>query len=104
MTRVELVRDGIYVDTNVSGGVLGVRGTTNCWIKRSRTNRKDWPWKYEARMGIAILGVQFAGVQPDNPFDPEFRDNYVKGVGMTQAVAIRKMKEELKTIGETIWV
>ena len=57
----------IIYDTGWVGGVLGVRGSTNIWIKKTPTKRTDWPHKYEARMGIAILGVAHPG--SDNPFD-----------------------------------
>jgi len=44
-------------------------------------------------MGIAILGVAHPG--SDNPFDDCFKDNYIRGIGMTKKIAIEKMKKRL---------
>lgn len=78
----------------------GVRGTTSIWVRKSPTGRTDWPFKYEARMGVAVLGSYHKSLWTENPFDPNFRDNYAKGVGMTEEVALRKMKQEVE---ELLW-
>lgn len=37
------------------------------------------------------------------PFDPNFHDNYVKGFGDTKDKAIVALKEDLKSIQDSLW-
>ena len=82
--------------------ILGVSGTTECFVKKINSN------EYEARMGIALLGStnmneeQFKECNYD-PFHPNFRDNYVVGISNTEEQAIEKMKEDLDKTSEMLW-
>lgn len=71
-------------------------------VKRlNDTNRKDFPIKYIARCGIALFG--HSNNETENPFDENFHDNYVEGKGYTKEIAINKMKENYKEIGNSLW-
>lgn len=87
----------IYVCSNI-----GVSGTTPCFVKQTDDG------KYEVRMGFSLMGStnmtddEFTACG-HNPFHPNFRDNYVSGVGWTEDSAVEKMKEDLNNISGALW-
>ncbi len=99
---MEWSADGLYAAFECSH--IGVSGTTPIFVKRIPVNRDDFPFKYEARMGIAIMGgVNDPDCYKKNPFDENWCDNFVKGVGYTLEVALRKLKESVQGISEGLW-
>lgn len=81
---------------------IGVAGTTKCHINQMQDG------KYEARMGIAIMGStnmndrQFQEAEY-NPFHEKFRDNYANGIGDTEELAITAMKDYMRSIANSLW-
>jgi hypothetical protein len=76
---------------------IGVAGTTEIVFKKINNQ-----WK--ARMGIAVLGgVNFEEMIGANPFQKEYHDNYVEGVGETKEEAIENMKKEIENIQKGLW-
>jgi len=80
---------------------VGIAATTKIFIKATPTGREDWPYKYEARVGVAIFGQSHN--QTDNPFDENFRDNYVSGKGMTEEKCMEELHKELANLSESLW-
>lgn len=81
---------------------IGVSGTTDVHVRKSDTE------KYEARVGIALLGstnMDAEGFKKcnSNPFHELFNDNYAFGIGKTEAEAIEKMRLDMNDISESIW-
>lgn len=80
---------------------LGVSGTTRVFVK------EIGPMKYEARVGIAIMGItnrKDDGLALANPFDEDFRDNYAKGEGATKELAIEALRQDIKKTSEDLWL
>jgi hypothetical protein len=80
---------------------IGVSGTTDCFIKKTNTN------EYEARIGIAIMGTTNMNeamfkIAENNPFNPNFFDNYAVGIGATKEEAIENMKKSIKDIANSL--
>jgi len=83
---------------------IGVSGITPVVVRCSPTGREDWPMKYEARMGFCIFGRPNCEESiGKNPFDEDYHDNYVRGIGMTEKIALRKLKEELRDLTDMLW-
>jgi len=83
---------------------IGVAGTTPIFVKQTPTGREDWPFKYEVRMGIAICGgVNDEECYDKNPFEDDWRDNFVRGKGMTLEVALKKLEESLNSISRGLF-
>jgi len=80
---------------------IGVAGTTEVFVKKTPSTCQDFLYKYEVRMGVAIMGS--SDHQTDNPFDEDFHDNYAEGKGYTLEVALRKLKESIKFIQDSLW-
>ncbi len=80
---------------------IGVSGTTNVHVKH-------WPNKFEARCGIAIMGLchmdsdLYTGNRTD-PFSSEFYDNYASGEGKTKEEAIEALKRDMENIANAMW-
>lgn len=78
---------------------VGVAGTTDVAVKFDGQ-------EYEARVGIAILGsTQLSDEELERltPFDDEFYDNYASGVGATQDEAVEAMRQDMRSIADSIW-
>jgi hypothetical protein len=73
-------------------------------VKRTPTTRSDFPYKYELRVGIAIMGTV---CDPDcfnkSPFDDNWRDNFVSAKGYTLDAAMRVFERELHSLAESLW-
>lgn len=76
---------------------MGVSGTTDVHVRETAEG-------YEARVGIALLGMVNNPGGPDNPFHPEFNDNYASGVGATEEEAINAMKRDMQSISDSLWL
>jgi hypothetical protein len=80
---------------------IGVAGTTRVFVK------EIGPMKFEARVGIAIMGSTNRnddGLALANPFDEDFHDNYAKGEGATRELALEALKLDMKKIADDIWL
>jgi hypothetical protein len=78
---------------------IGVSGTTKCHVKQNGH-------KFEARIGIALLGFTnrpYKELEKSNPFDENFNDNYVAGVGFSKDEAIEAMKMEMDKMAMSLW-
>lgn len=81
---------------------IGVSGTTKCHVIQAKNG------EYEARIGIAIMGStnmndkQFKEAEY-NPFHDKFRDNYAYGIGETEELAITAMKNNMRSIANSLW-
>lgn len=79
---------------------IGISGTTRVFVKEIS------PMKYEARVGIAIMGYtnrKSAELAAASPFDEDFNDNYAKGEGPTREKAIEALKDDMKKTADTLW-
>lgn len=86
----------VFVDSNI-----GVSGTTEVHVKKTEEG-------YEARMGVALLGTCNMSDEDFkacgyNPFHEDFHDNYVKGLGATQELALEAMKQDLRKMSDSLW-
>lgn len=87
--------------TYISCCTPGVAGTTPVKIKKTEEG-------YEARCGIALFGStnmseeQFKACDYD-PFHNEFRDNYCRGIGVTEQEAVNALEKDWKDMHESIW-
>ena len=83
---------------------IGVSGTTSIFIRRTPSSLKDYEYKYEARMGVAILGqANDPDCHKKSPFDEDWWDNHVGGIGYTLEVALRKLKESILGLQDSLW-
>lgn len=74
---------------------VGVAFITDIYIKEVPTGNKEWPIKYIARVGIAIMGdIIFKESEGGNPFDENFYDNYIEAKAMIKERAIEKIHEK----------
>ena len=79
---------------------IGISGVTEPFTVVYR----DGSW--EARVWISIFG--FVNPQhpdfplPENPFHPDFYDNYASGVGATEEDALEAMSEDMKSMSRTL--
>ena len=80
---------------------IGVSGTTPVAVQM----RDDG--LFEARVGIALLGYTNMTKEAlelcNNPFDPNFHDNYAVGIGRTEGQAIEKLKQDMKETADSLW-
>lgn len=79
---------------------VGVDGTTRVAVQRRPEGT------YEARVGIALLGVTnvpIASLRDANPFDPDFPDNYARGEGATETAALEALKRSLRETANMLW-
>ena len=87
----------IKIDSNmVSCTLIGLSFSTRPFIKKiGRT-------KYEARVGIAILGS--CNCMPDDsPFDLEFNGNYCQGIGTTPMAATFFLFKDIVKMANSLW-
>lgn len=59
--------------------------------------------KFEVRMGIAMIGYYNRERRYDNPFHPNFDDNYVKGEGNTELEAVESLVKEVCSTADSLW-
>lgn len=81
---------------------IGVAGTTDVHVKALPDGR------FEARCGIALMGcmnMDEAGFKACNsdPFHDLFYDNYASGNGATEAEALDAMKNDMKSLADSLW-
>lgn len=74
---------------------VGVSGSTQAFVRKLQDGR------YEARMGVALLGSADPGT--DCPFDEEFNDNYAVGFGASEDEALADMKADVKKLSNSLW-
>jgi hypothetical protein len=82
---------------------IGVSGITPCHIQQNEHG------VFEARMGVAVMGMtnmDGKGLRAcnHNPFHNEFYENFARGFGGTQEDAIEALKEDMKSITNTLWM
>lgn len=80
---------------------LGISGTTQVFV------REEPPGAFEARVGVAIMGLtnrKDDGLKDASPFDPDFNDNFAKGLGKTQEEALEALKKDMKNLSESLWL
>lgn len=63
---------------------------------------------YEARQAISIFGsyqMREADLEAIeyNPFHPNFNDNFVRGIGDTEELALKAMKQDSQEISDSLW-
>ena len=76
---------------------IGVSGLSTPWIRPIIDG-------YEARVGVALLGmVQDPNNEIDNPFDPEYPENFCKGIGMTEEAALRALKADMLSMSQSLF-
>lgn len=100
-SEAQLALDGVRVITGKTAGAIGVNGTTEIHIKEVPGGR------YEARCGAALLGytnMDDAGYRRcrNNPFHPEFHDNYASGLGLSIEEALEGMFNEIKNASNSL--
>ena len=59
--------------------------------------------KFEARMGFAVFGSYNKDRKSDNPFSPEFNDNYARAEGNTEVEAIENLVKEVSSTANSLW-
>jgi hypothetical protein len=60
--------------------------------------------KYELRRGVALFGHLMDEKSTDgNPFDENFRDNFVSGIGLTSAEAFQDFEKNAKSMCDSLW-
>ena len=80
---------------------IGISGTTRVFVNEIEPGKK-----YEARVGIAIMGI--TNRKPEdlaaaNPFDEDFHDNFAKGEGPTKELAIEALRDDMKKTADSLW-
>lgn len=80
----------------------GLQGVELYW-RESPTGLPDWPVKYECRSCVVIFG-HLTGQEHMSPFDERFYGPYVRGVGMTKEIALKKLEEDFRNFHEGLWV
>ena len=73
-----------------------LHGTTDIWARRHGK-------LIEVRTGYAFPLMKCYSIGM-NPFDPDFKDNYIRGIGTTVEVALRVLEREAKKMAETYWM
>jgi len=92
---------------------IGISGTTEVFC-RSRTCKAYTRHGYmeyvewEARMGIAIMGGtnqtdHERALADNNPFHPEFHDNYACGKGPTKEQSLAALEKDVKSMTDSLW-
>lgn len=80
---------------------IGVAGTTAVHVKRLESG------KYEARVGIAIMGytnMSWDDLKDANPFNDSFQDNFAVGIGDTEEAALSDLKSDMAKTADTLWL
>lgn len=91
LTEVKKVQPISVVNDYAFSSGSGVQRTTACYIQKC-----DNDDSYEARVGIAVMGsVNFDSCRDACPFDPNYHDNYCKGVGKTLQEALKALNDDL---------
>jgi hypothetical protein len=67
------------------------------------------PESWEARQAVALLGSSNMNDEEikacgNNPFHPDFHDNYVHGFGPTMEAALAAMQLDAAKMSESLWV
>ncbi len=96
------------VELDVVVARTGVQLTTSIWsITRGDTGGGgggETVVSVVARAGVAMMGLaNFKGSWGANPFDPNFHDNYVEGVGKCKMEAGAALAEELTKLTNTLF-
>lgn len=84
--------------THFTCSSVGISGTTDVVMR-------EIPGGFEARVGIAILGrtnMSKADLKRLTPFDPEFHDNYGRGLGSTRGLALAALRRDLEMTADTL--
>ena len=82
----------------------GVAGTTPVHVKETPTENKDYPIKYEARVGVAIFGaVSDPDCYDKSPFDEDWCDNYVGAKAYTKEVLYKVLQNNMKDLQNSLW-
>ena len=106
------MKPGDYHTFNtLSLGGLGVHSTTKIWIyKRTDKERVDGLTHgqyrrplYIMRMGVGLMGYSNAWNEKDNPFDEEYRDNFVAGEANTMMGAFDAMQADATDISTSLF-
>lgn len=84
---------------------VGVAGTTKVHVHHVQTARGKVRDIFEARVGIAIMGVTANPKtnEDSDPFSSSFRDNYARGFGTTEEEALEALREDIKTTTDSLW-
>ena len=97
--RNEMVAGCVFTANAVTCRHVGVSGITDVMIKKHAED------KYEARVGVAIMGyVQ----DPDtvdilnDPFAHDFRENYCSGTGRTEEEAIKALERDMREMSRSL--
>lgn len=76
---------------------LGVVGVTPVFVRKMGT-------KFVARCGIALMGqLMDENSVNKNPFDDNFLDNIVEGIGDTEEEALAKLKKDSNDISISLF-
>lgn len=86
-----------FCDSNI-----GVSYTTPCHVMRLPDGQ------VEARVGFCVMGAPNMSEEDfkkcgDNPFHPDFHDNYAQAKAATVGEALVKLAADLKSIGDSLW-
>lgn len=85
----------IHIDQHI-----GVSHDRVYWM-RSADGKMHW-----CRTPIAIMGSFNTSDKyrsQHSPFEPHYEENYVEGKGKTKEEAFERMKQELKTMSDSLW-
>lgn len=96
--------EGRYKEDSLPCRALGVSGTTKVFVRE--TEDDGGHPMFTARMGVAILGVtnrKDEGLAEANPFDRDFCDNFVEGVGLTVDDALLALKKDVQSLSDSLW-
>lgn len=84
--------------THFTCDAVGISGTTAVAIR-------PIPGGFEARVGIAIQGrtnLSEEALKRLTPFDAEFHDNYARGLGSTEALALAALRRDLELTADSL--
>ena len=95
MTLLEQLEKDVYVKIAEGHSCRPLHSTTDIWARLHGD-------LIELRMGWSFPGNII--VHEDmNPFDPEYHDNYINGLGMTIETAWKSLEREAKLTAESYW-
>ena len=59
--------------------------------------------KFEVRQGFALFGSYNDQRKSDNPFHPDFNDNYARAEGHSEVEAVANLVKEINSTADSLW-
>lgn len=81
----------------------GLAGTTGIYVKVTPVKHEEYEYKFDARCGIALFGhTNDPDAFKKTPFDEDWYDNDIQGIGYTLEAALKKLEENRRSVHESL--